>query len=46
MVGLLVDVATNKKDISTINKILETKDQSLAKNTAPAKGLYLVKVHY
>lgn len=46
MVGLLVDVATNKKDISTINKIFETKDQSLAKNTAPAKGLYLVKVHY
>jgi len=46
MIGLLVDIATNKKDISTINEILKTKDQSLAKNTAPAKGLYLVKVYY
>ncbi|MGI6781748.1 MAG: tRNA pseudouridine(38-40) synthase TruA [Acholeplasmataceae bacterium] len=46
MVGLLVEIASGKKDISKISEILETKDQHIANKTAPAKGLFLVKINY
>lgn len=46
MVGLLVEISTGKRDTSDVLKILKTQDRSIANKTAPAKGLYLVKVFY
>ncbi|MGI6787455.1 MAG: tRNA pseudouridine(38-40) synthase TruA [Acholeplasmataceae bacterium] len=46
MVGLLVEIGQGKKDISKLFEILETKNQNIANKTAPAKGLYLVKIYY
>lgn len=46
MVGLLVEIASGKKDINKISEIFETKNQQIANKTAPAKGLFLMKVYY
>lgn len=46
MVGLLVEVASDKKDMTVISEILTNPDQLSANKTAPAKGLFLVKVNY
>lgn len=46
IVGTIIDVATNKKDISIINEIFKTNDRKLAGKTAEARGLYLMKVNY
>ncbi len=46
MVGTLLDIATNKKDISVIDEIFKTKDRNLSGKTINPEGLYLVKVYY
>ncbi|NMA06019.1 MAG: tRNA pseudouridine(38-40) synthase TruA [Acholeplasmataceae bacterium] len=46
MVGTLLDIATNKKDINVIDEIFKTKDRNLSGKTINPEGLYLVKVYY
>lgn len=46
MVGLLIDVSTGKIKKENIDDIVEGKDRTLLKHTAPAHGLYLMKVFY
>ncbi|MFA5528293.1 MAG: tRNA pseudouridine(38-40) synthase TruA [Peptostreptococcales bacterium] len=46
MVGTLVDVGSGKIDPDAMNKIIESKDRSFAKHTAPAQGLYLEKIYF
>ncbi|HKL95532.1 MAG TPA: tRNA pseudouridine(38-40) synthase TruA [Haploplasma sp.] len=46
IMGTIIEVATNKKEIEVINEIFETNNRKLAGMTAPAKGLYFMKVTY
>jgi tRNA pseudouridine38-40 synthase len=46
IVGSAVEVARGKEPPDLIQRILDTRDRSLAGTTAPAKGLCLVKVDY
>jgi len=46
LVGTLVQVGRGYFSVSDFKKILESKDRKKAGKTAPAKGLYLVKVNY
>lgn len=46
MVGLLIEIGTNKKEPSSVLEILESKSRSNHFRTAHPEGLYLVKVKY
>ncbi|HYM38133.1 MAG TPA: tRNA pseudouridine(38-40) synthase TruA [Nitrospiraceae bacterium] len=46
MVGTLVEVGQEKRKPEELKQILEAKDRRAAGYTAPAQGLYLVKVEY
>ena len=46
IVGTLVDVGKGKTLSNNIKKIIESKDRSKAGTTAPAYGLYLIKIKY
>ncbi len=46
IVGTLLEIGTGKLKPETIKNMLETKDRKLGGKTAPAMGLYLVKVIY
>lgn len=46
MVGLLIEIGAEKKEINSVTEVFETKNKLIANKTAPAKGLYLVKVFY
>ena len=46
IVGTLIKVGTGKMGVEEFNNILESKKLSLAGPTAPAHGLYLMKVIY
>ncbi|QMU63657.1 MAG: tRNA pseudouridine(38-40) synthase TruA [Flavobacteriaceae bacterium] len=46
IVGTLLDVGTGKIDITTFEKIIESKNRSNAGISAPAKGLFLTGVNY
>jgi len=46
IMGTIIEIATNKKDIEVIDEIFETKNRKLAGKTAPAKGLFLKSVIY
>lgn len=46
IVGTLIEVGRGKIAPSKIKKILKAHDRRLAGPTAPAKGLYLIKVRY
>jgi tRNA pseudouridine38-40 synthase len=46
IVGSLYDVGIGKQEPAWIAEILEQKDRDLASATAPAQGLYLVRVDY
>lgn len=46
IVGLLIQIGKNKKDVKVVSEIFETNNKNIANKTAPAKGLYLVKVFY
>ena len=46
IVGTLVDVGIGKIPPPGVSEILKSKDRTLAGMTAPARGLFLLKVHY
>lgn len=46
MVACLIDVGSNKKDLSSINKIMELKNRTTKIDMVPGAGLYLVDVKY
>lgn len=46
IVGTLVEIGMNKKEVSDFNKIVESKDRRLAGESAPAHGLFLTEVKY
>lgn len=46
IVGLLIDVANDRIKLEDIEQIIEEKDRTKLKHTAPAQGLYLMKVYY
>ena len=46
MVGTLVEIGKGKITPQELKKIIESKDRSKAGPTAPAHGLYLIKVEY
>lgn len=46
MVGALLEVGSGKKEISWIKDVLAMRNRTLSAATAPAQGLYLVRVIY
>lgn len=46
IMGTLLEVATHKRNVESIKEIFAAKDRKKAGVAAPAKGLFLVKVHY
>ncbi len=46
LTGTLVEVGTGSRRPDEIPEILERKERKYAGETAPAKGLFLVKVYY
>ena len=46
IVAMLIEVGNHKKTIEDLKLIMESKDRKCAPKTAPAQGLYLVKVYY
>jgi tRNA pseudouridine38-40 synthase len=46
IVGTLIDVGRGKIPVSYFKEIIDTKDRTKAGKTAPAQGLFLVKVYY
>jgi tRNA pseudouridine38-40 synthase len=46
MMGTLIEIGQNKKDLSVIKDNLNHPNRKLAGKTAPAKGLYLKKIYY
>jgi tRNA pseudouridine38-40 synthase len=46
IVGTLVEVGMKRTDPDEMRSILASKDRTRAGVTAPAQGLFLIKVHY
>lgn len=46
IVGTLVEIGMNKKEVGDFNKIIVSKDRRLAGESAPAHGLFLTEVKY
>jgi len=46
IVGMLLNVASGKRSIDEIEMLFQAKDRRLAPQSAPAQGLFLVKVLY
>lgn len=46
LVGSLLEIGFNERQIESLNQIIASKDRSLAGETAPAQGLYLESVRY
>jgi len=46
MVGTLVEIGQGKRPVSAVTKLLQRGDRTLAGPTAPAQGLYLVRIFY
>ena len=46
MVGTLIEVGLGKRSAENLAEVLESKDRKKAGQTAPAHGLFLLKVHY
>ncbi len=44
--GTLIEIGQGKRDVQDIPRILEARDRSVAGPTAPAAGLYLVRIWY
>ena len=46
MVGLLIEIGSNKKEVNDVLRLFEVKDRKEAGITAPPNGLYLNNVYY
>lgn len=46
IVGTLIDVGEGKLSVAEFRAILESKDRNQASSSAPARGLFLCRVHY
>lgn len=46
MVGTLLEVGIGARDSGWVGEVLEARDRDAAGPTAPARGLFLVQVHY
>jgi len=46
MVGTLVEIGQGKRPVESVAGLLENGDRTLAGPTAPAEGLYLVRIYY
>lgn len=46
MVGLLIEVGSNNRNVEDVKKILDSKDRKEAGICAPSMGLYLANVYY
>lgn len=46
MVGLLIEIGSNKKEVNEVLRLFEVKDRKEAGITAPPNGLYLNNVYY
>jgi tRNA pseudouridine38-40 synthase len=46
LVGVLVSVGQGKLSVADVEKILRSRERSLAVQTAPPQGLFLKKVFY
>jgi len=46
IVGTLVDIGRGSLNVADLQRILDARDRTAAGPTAPARGLYLVEVHY
>ena len=46
IVAMLIEVGSGKKDINYLIDAMNAKDRKFAPKTAPANGLYLVKIDY
>jgi len=46
MVGTLVEIGQGKRPVESVAGLLESGDRTLAGPTAPAQGLYLVRIFY
>lgn len=46
MVGLLIEIGLNKKDVNSVLKILDSKNRSNQFRTSHPEGLYLIDVKY
>ena len=46
VVGTLLEIASGKRDLEEMEKILAARDRRAAGETAPARGLFLARVEY
>jgi len=46
MVGTLVEIGQGKRPVTAVEEVLQSGDRTLAGPTAPAQGLYLVRIFY
>ena len=46
MVAFLLEIGSNQRPVDDVSRVLEAKNRTLARMTAPASGLYLVNVDY
>ncbi len=46
IVGTLLEVASAKRSLEEVNALFEAKDRRQAASAVPARGLFLVRVHY
>lgn len=46
IVGTLVEIGLNKRDLNDFNKVVESKERKFAGESAPAHGLFLTSVKY
>ena len=46
IVGTLVDIGRGRKPVDSMNEVLASRNRTRAGRTAPAAGLFLVRVDY
>jgi tRNA pseudouridine38-40 synthase len=46
IVGTVLEIGEGRKPIEHLDRVLRAKDKALAGPTAPAKGLFLIRVTY
>ena len=46
IVGTMIDIGTKKTSLKEFDRIIQSKDRSLAGASAPSRGLYLTHIDY